>query len=113
MSSVVLQITDFFRFIFINPGHILSYLNDYFRKYMNSMQYCEEIKGGFLFIFRDFDAFKQRAQKLDSSTFENVDTAILAEGNFFKSFFVSRENFPFFPTPLSRWRIPFVFAATN
>jgi hypothetical protein len=49
-SAVVLQITDFLRFVFKNPGRIFSYINDFFTKYMNSMQYCEETDNGFLFI---------------------------------------------------------------
>ena len=61
---------------------------------MDSMQYCEEIEGGFLFIFRDFEAFKQRAEPLDPATFGKVDAEILTEGNFFQSFFVAPEHFP-------------------
>ncbi|MHA1618547.1 MAG: hypothetical protein ACTSVZ_04635 [Promethearchaeota archaeon] len=94
MNSVVLQFTDFLRFVFVNPGQILSYLNAYFAKHMDSMQYCEEIENGFLFVFRDIEAFKIRSKPLDPVTLVKIDEAQLEKGNFFKSFFVSQSKFP-------------------
>ncbi|MHA1673138.1 MAG: hypothetical protein ACTSYI_05875 [Promethearchaeota archaeon] len=94
MSSIVLQFTDFLRFVFVNPGQILSYLNAYFAKHMDSMQYCEEIENGFLFVFRDIEAFKFRSQPLDPVTLTQIDEVQLEKGKFFKSFFVSQSDFP-------------------
>ncbi len=94
MNSVVLQFTDFLRYVFVNPGQILSYLNAYFAKHMDSMQYCEEIENGFLFVFRDIEALKIRSQPLDSASLAQIDEAQLEKGNFFKSFFVSQSDFP-------------------
>ena len=94
MSSIVLQFTDFLKFVFVNPSQILSYLNAYFAKHMDSMQYCEEIENGFLFVFRDLDAFKFRAQPLAPASLVQIEEAQLEKGNFFKSFFVSQSNFP-------------------
>ncbi|TFH29362.1 MAG: hypothetical protein E4G98_03960 [Promethearchaeota archaeon] len=94
MTAVVLQITDFFRYVFVNPGQILSYLNDYFAKNLDSMQYCEEIENGFLFVFRDIDAFTYRAKPLEPASLIQIEETQLEKGKFFQSFFVSQNDFP-------------------
>ena len=52
--QVILQISDFFKFFFVNPGMIFGYLNKFFEKKYDSMQYIEEIENGFLYVFKDF-----------------------------------------------------------
>ncbi|MHA1719446.1 MAG: hypothetical protein ACTSXK_07970 [Promethearchaeota archaeon] len=61
---------------------------------MSSMQYCEDLADGFLFVFRDFEALKIRTKPLTPDLLENINTKVFSSVNFFKFFFVSRKNFP-------------------
>lgn len=96
MDQVVLQFTDFFRYVFLNPTRILAYLNSFFAKYMNSIQYCEETENGFLFIFQDFEAFQKRAQPIQAPKLVSPDLQQIPEDQiqFFQGFFIKKEDFP-------------------
>ncbi|WP_371802594.1 hypothetical protein [Candidatus Lokiarchaeum ossiferum] len=93
MDQIVLQISDVNNNVFVNPGRILSYLNRFFVKYMNSMQYCEDLANGFLFIFQNLEAFKIRTKPLAPAILKNVNPKV-PRVNFFQFFFVSAKNFP-------------------
>lgn len=93
MEQIVLQISDVNNNVFVNPSRILSYLNRFFVKHMNSMQYCEDLANGFLFIFRDLEAFKIRAKPLSPAVLKNLSPKI-PRVNFFQFFFVSAKKFP-------------------
>ncbi len=94
MDQIVLQISALHQNFFVNAGRIMSYLNRFFIKYMDSMQYCEDLANGFLFIFRDFDAFKIRTEPLPPSVLKDINTKFLPGVNFFKYFFVPPKKFP-------------------
>lgn len=94
MNQIVLKITDVNRNVLVNASRILSYLNRFFIKYMNSMQYCEDLEDGFLFIFRDMDALKYRTKPIKPELLKEVKPSRLPRVNFFKYFFVSKKNFP-------------------
>ncbi len=93
-EQVILQISDFYKFFFVNPGLIFGYLNDLFEKKFNSMQYIEEIENGFLFVFRDFESFKFRAKPLMKSDFKENKSKNQDQSNFFQKFFIPKEIFP-------------------
>ncbi len=93
-DQVILQISDFFKFFFVNPGMIFGYLNDIFEKKYDSMQYIEEIENGFLFVFKDFESFKFRAAPLIKSDLKEKKSNDTNESNFFQKFFIPKEEFP-------------------
>jgi len=93
-GQVILQISDFFKFFFVNPGLIFGYLNDMFEKKYDSMQYIEEIENGFLFVFKDFESFKFRAAPLIKSDLKEIKRNNTTESNFFQKFFIPKEEFP-------------------
>ncbi|RLI65539.1 MAG: hypothetical protein DRO88_04235 [Promethearchaeia archaeon] len=93
-SRIVLQITDFLQYIFINSDQILHYLNQYFEKHMNSMQYCEGTDNGFLFIFRDIEAFKIRASPIKLEMLDEIPKPLMDKMDFFQSFFIPKHKFP-------------------
>ena len=93
-DQVILQISDFYKFFFINPGMIFGYLNDLFEKKYNSMQYIEEIENGFLFVFKDFESFKFRAKPLIKSDLKEIKSNNNDQSNFFQKFFIPKEKFP-------------------
>ena len=94
VHQVILQISDFFKFFFVNPGLIFGYLNDIFEKKYNSMQYIEEIENGFLFVFKDFESFKIRATPLIKSDLKEIKSNNDDQSNFFQKFFIPKEKFP-------------------
>jgi hypothetical protein len=93
MSQVILEISDFFKYCFVNPGMIIGYLNQFFTTRLNSMQYIEEYRHGFLFVFKDFDSFKIRAQPLMAKDLAEPSIS-QQEDSFFTKFFVPQEQFP-------------------
>ncbi len=93
-DQVILQISDFYKFFFVNPGLIFGYLNDFFEKKYNSMQYIEEIENGFLFVFKDFESFKFRAKPLIKSDLIEIKGNNNDQSNFFQKFFIPKEKFP-------------------
>ncbi len=93
-GQVILEISDFFKFFFINPKLIFGYLNDVFEKKYNSMIYIEEIENGFLFVFKDFESLKIRAKPLIKSDFKEIKSDNTSESSFFKKFFIPKEKFP-------------------
>ena len=93
MSQVILEISDFFKYCFVNPGMIIGYLNQFFTTRLNSMQYIEEYRNGFLFVFKDFDSFKIRSQPLMTKDLTKVPM-VQKEDNFFTKFFVPQDQFP-------------------
>jgi len=93
-DQVILQISDFYKYFFVNPGLIFGYLNDLFEKKYNSMQYIEEIENGFLFVFKDFESFKFRAKPLIKSDFKEIKSNNHDQSNFFQKFFIPKEKFP-------------------
>ena len=92
--QVILQISDFFKFFFVNPGLIFGYLNDLFEKKYNSMQYIEEIENGFLFVFKDFESFKIRSTPLLQVDLKKNKSNNQDQSNFFQKFFIPKEEFP-------------------
>ncbi len=93
-DQVILEISDFFKFFFVDPRLIFSYLNDVFEKKYNSMIYIEEIENGFLFVFKDFESLKIRAKPLTKSDFKEIRSNNIDESNFFQKFFIPKEEFP-------------------
>ena len=93
-DQVILQINDFFKFFFVNPGMIFGYLNDIFEKKYNSMQYIEEIENGFLFVFKDFESFKIRSTPLIKADLKEIKSNNHDQSNFFLKFFIPKEEFP-------------------
>ena len=93
-GQVILQISDFFKFFFVNPGLIFGYLNDIFEKKYNSMQYIEEIENGFLFVFKDFESFKIRSMPLIKADLKEIKSNNYEQSNFFQKFFIPKEKFP-------------------
>lgn len=94
MNQVVLQIIDPDHILFINPGRILTYLNRFFLKYMDGMQYCEELSNGFLFIFRDWESFLFRTKPILAEQLKPATSHFLKGVNFYKFFFIGRKKFP-------------------
>ena len=93
MSQVILEISDFFKYCFVNPGMIIGYLNQFFTTRLNSRQYIEEYRHGFLFVFKDFDSFKIRSHPLMAKDLAEPSIS-QEEDNFFTKFFVPRDQFP-------------------
>ena len=91
-GQVILQISDFFKFFIVNPGLIFRYLNDFFGKNYNSMLFIEEIQGGFLFVFKDFESFKIRATPLTNSDLKELKNDNTSESIFFQKFSVRKKN---------------------
>jgi hypothetical protein len=94
MKQIVLQITDIHQNVFVNAGRILAYLNQFFMKYMNAMQYCENLENGSLFIFQNFEAFVHRTLPLSPLVLKEVPPRKIPRINFFKYFFLSKKRFP-------------------
>ena len=92
--QVILEISDFFKFFFVNPRLIIGYLNDVFEKKYNSMIYIEEIENRFLFVFKDFESFKIRAKPLTKSDLKEIKKDNTSESNFFHKYFIPKEEFP-------------------
>ena len=92
--QVILEISDFFKFFFVNPGMIFGYLNGIFEKKYDSMQYIEEIENGFLFVFKDFESFKIRATPLIKADLKEIKSNNQDQSNFFLKFFIPKEKFP-------------------
>ena len=93
MGQVILEISDFFKYCFVNPGMIIGYLNQFFTTRLNSMQYIEEYRHGFLFVFKDFHSFKFRTQPLVAADLTEIHGSEQQE-KFFTKFFVPQEQFP-------------------
>ncbi len=93
-GQVILEISDFFKFFFVNSRLIFGYLNDVYEKKYNSIMYFEEIENGFLFVFKDFESFKLRAKPLEESDLKEIKTDNISESNFFQKFFIPKEKFP-------------------
>ncbi len=92
--QVILEISDFFKFFFVNPRLIFGYLNDVFEKKHNSTMYIEEIENGVLFVFKDFESLKIRAEPLKKSDFKEIKSDNSNESHFFQQFFIPKEKFP-------------------
>ncbi|QEE17359.1 hypothetical protein DSAG12_03192 [Promethearchaeum syntrophicum] len=93
-GRVILRISDFFKFFFVNPGLIFGYLNDIFEKKYQSMQYIEELENGFLFVFKDIESFKKRAKPLIKEELKEITNNDTSAMNFFQKFFIPKEKFP-------------------
>ena len=92
--QVILEISDFFKFFFVNPRFIFGYLNDVFEKKYNSTLYIEDIENGVLFVFKDFDSMKIRAEPLKKSDLKEIKSDNSSESNFFHQFLIPKEKFP-------------------
>ena len=93
-GRVILEISDFFKFFFVNPRLIFGYLNDQFEKNYNSMMYIEEIENGFLYVFKDFESMKIRSKPIAELDFKEIKSDNSSESNFFQKFFIPKEEFP-------------------
>lgn len=58
------------------------------------MQYCEGIENGFLFVFKDFDAFKFRGAPIQKEMLTEIPAPLMEKMEFFKSFFIPQHKFP-------------------
>ena len=92
--QVILEVSNFFQFFFVNPSLIFGYLNDVFEKKYNSTMYIEEIENGLLFVFKDFESLKIRAKPLTQLDLKEIKSDNSSESNFFQQFFIPKEEFP-------------------